>query len=255
MRAEAAKASLLWPKAMGETGGGPPYDAVFFDMGYTLVYFEPAQERIVQNVLQATGVERSVDEIRAAVDAVWGDYYKDAEAYHFPATEEYDRQVQETLGRSFLVALGLRDDKGLLQTYMDAIDSSFNRPGVIRPYPEVVEVLTTLQEQGYRLGIISNWSWNLRDRVVQAGLDGFFEIVWASAYAGCNKPHPGIFRQALAKMQLGPEQAFYVGDSYDHDVIGAWNASLDVALLDRNGTSGDPDFPVVRDLRGILKLV
>jgi len=40
------------------------YDAVLFDMGYTLVYFYPVQEKIVQEALQAIGAERSVDQIR-----------------------------------------------------------------------------------------------------------------------------------------------------------------------------------------------
>ena len=117
--------------------------------------------------------------------------------------------------------------------------------------PEVVEVLTALQEQGYRRGIISNWSWNLRDRAVQVGLDRFFELVWASAYAGCNKPHPQIFEQALAQMDLLPERALYIGDSYTHDVVGARNAGVDVLLMDRPGTAGEVDCPVIGDLWGI----
>jgi putative hydrolase of the HAD superfamily len=126
---------------------------------------------------------------------------------------------------------------------------------VLRPYPEVVEVLAILKGQGYRLGIVSNWSWNLRNRVAQVGLDGFFEVVWASAYAGCNKPHPAIFHQALARLDLSPDRAFYVGDSYRADVIGARNAGLDVALLDREGAAGDPDCPVIRDLWGLFDLL
>jgi HAD superfamily hydrolase (TIGR01662 family) len=231
------------------------YDAVLFDMGYTLIYFEPPQETIVQEALRTAGVERSVDEIMAAVQVVWGAYYRDAATVTFPATPEYDRETQTRLETGLLTQLGLGTDPDTLRTYTEAIGAGFDRPGVIRPYPEVMDVLVNLHEEGYRLGIVSNWSWNLRQRVTQAGLDGHFETVWASAYAGCNKPHPGIFYQVLVQMNVPAERALYVGDSYRHDVIGARNAGIDVALLDRDGSAGDADCPVIGDLWGILDLL
>lgn len=231
------------------------YDAVLFDMGYTLVYFDPPREVILQEALQSIGVERSMAEIEAALQEVWEKYYQDAASASFPATAEYDRQAQRELDRQLLSALGLAADSSMVEVYHQAMDAWFSRPGVIRPYPEVIAVLTTLQERGYRLGIISNWGWNLRRRVAQVGLDGFFELIWASAYAGHNKPHPEIFCQALAHMDLLPERALYIGDSYHHDVVGARNAGMAVALVDRNGTADCSDVPVISDLQGVFHLL
>jgi putative hydrolase of the HAD superfamily len=235
--------------------GGSRYQAILFDMGYTLIHFEPKQEIIAQEALRAAGAQRSVGEISAAVQAVWGKYYRDAESHTFPPTEEYDRWSQSRLERGLLAHLGLDTDEETLQRYSDAIESWFSRPGVMRPYAEVVEVLATLQERGYRLGIVSNWSWNLRERVAQVNLEGFFELVWASAYAGCNKPHPAIFQQALAQMDLPPAHVLYVGDSYRHDVTGARNAGVDAVLLDRGGSAGDVDCSVISDLWGVMDLL
>jgi putative hydrolase of the HAD superfamily len=204
--------------------------------------------------LRAIGVERSVAEIDAAVRAVWGDYFSEAATESFPATVEYDRQVQLELEGGLLRQLGLEPEPASVQAYMDALERWFQRPGVIRPFPEVGEVLSRLRALGYRRGIVSNWSWNLRERVAQVGLTDFFEIIWASAYAGCNKPHRGIFDQALARMQPPPtpDRVLYVGDSYRHDVVGARNAGLDPVLLDRAGTAGEVDCPVIRDLWGVF---
>jgi HAD superfamily hydrolase (TIGR01662 family) len=215
------------------------YDAVLFDMGHTLVYFDPPEVAVMQ----------------AAMQAVWGEYYRDAATATFPATPEYDRRTQLRLLRGFLLQLGLAADDDLLATYEHLIDSGFSQPGAMPTFPEVPEVLAKLREQGYRLGIVSNWSWNLRERVTQAGLDGHFEIVWASAYAGCNKPHPGIFFEALVQMDLPAERALYVGDSYAHDVVGGRSAGLDVVLLDREGTANKPDCPVIHDLWGLFGLL
>jgi HAD superfamily hydrolase (TIGR01662 family) len=231
------------------------YDAVLFDMGYTLIGFEPPQEIIVQEVLRELGAERSVDEIMKAVRVVWGEYYRDAATTTFPATPEHDREAQTNLEQGLLAQLGLARDHGTWQTFTEAVETWYSRPGVMRPYPEVVEVLTALREDDYRLGIVSNWSWNLRERVSQVELDDHFETIWASAYAGCNKPHPGIFEQALVQMGVSADRALYIGDSYEHDVVGARNAGIEAALLDREGAVGEVDCPVIRDLWGVFDLL
>jgi putative hydrolase of the HAD superfamily len=237
---------------------GKGFQAVFFDLGYTLVYFEPEQEAVAVGALKEIGIDRSPAEINAAVRVVFGDLYRDAETATFPATAEHDRRVQAELERRVLAQLGIQPDPETRARYSAALHARYDRPGAIRPYPEVVKVLEVLRGQGYRLAIVSNWSWNLRARVAQAGLERFFELVWGSAYAGCHKPHPAIFHQALAQFPppaLSPDRVLYVGDSYWHDVVGARSAGLAAALLDRPGTAGSLDCPIIRDLWGVLDLL
>ena len=246
------------PAAEGETKMAVRrYDAVLLDMGYTLVYFEPTTERIIWHGLRAIGVERSPAEIYTAQEAAYADETRDAATATFPATPEYDRESQRAFERSLLTHLGVPTDPATMEAFASALQSWYGRPGVLRTYPEVVDVLVALRERGYRLGIVSNWSWNLRQRVAQVELDRFFEVIWSSAYAGCSKPHPAIFHQTLAQMQpaLPPGRALYVGDSYRHDVAGARGAGLEAALLDRRGAADHPDCPVIADLWGILDLL
>jgi len=231
------------------------YDAVFFDMGYTLIYFDPPHDLIVQDALREAGAERSAEEIRAAVDTVWGEYYRDAANLTFPATQEYERQAEARLRAAFLHELGLEGELAFVERYSRSLQARYDRPGALRPYPEVVDVLTTLQQQSYRLGVISNWSWNLSERASQVGLAPFFEIIWASAYAGCNKPHAGIFAQALTQMEVPADRSLHIGDSYKHDVIGARNAGIEPVLLDRDGTTVNADCAVISDLWGVLDLL
>ncbi len=231
------------------------YEAVLFDMGYTLVHFEPEMAVVMQAALRSIGVERSVDAMRAALHAVWQEFFNEEATADFPPTQEYDDWLEAEIQRAILTRLGVEADEETRQRYAQALDAWFRRPGVIRLYPEVVDVLTALRERGYRLGIVSNWSWNLRERVAQVGLTDFFEVIWASAYAGCGKPHRCIFDQALAQMGLAPEQALYVGDSYRNDVIGARRAGMDAVLLDRDGKATEVDCPVIGDLWGLFDLL
>jgi putative hydrolase of the HAD superfamily len=229
-----------------------PYDVVLFDMGFTLAYFEPNQRLIVQDALRSAGAERSEVEIAKAMEVVAREYYRDAATVTFPATEEYDRQSNLRFGQGMLNELGQGGDGDSLQVFAKLIDASFSHPDTLRTYPEVISVVTALQQKPVRMGIVSNWSWNLTERVAQVGLDAFFEVIWASAYAGCNKPHPAIFRQAMDRMGLVDERVLYVGDSYEHDVIGARNAGLDVVLVDRDGSSSASGVPIINDLRGLF---
>jgi putative hydrolase of the HAD superfamily len=231
------------------------YDAVLFDLGYTLIYFHPAREIIVQEALRAVGGERSTAEINAAIQQVWSDYYRHAETARFAACEEYDRQAGSELSRNLLQALGVKAGDEALRAYHRALEEGLGRPDALRPYPEAHEVLSTLRAKGYRLGIVSNWSWNLRDRVKSVGLEDYFELVWGSAYAGCHKPHPCIFEQALAQMGLDAARVLHVGDSYRHDVLGARGTGLSAVLVDRSDGAGARDCPVIPDLRGVLSLL
>ncbi|HNS51785.1 MAG TPA: HAD family hydrolase [Anaerolineae bacterium] len=241
----------------GITEGSRRYDAVLLDMGYTLVYFQPTTEEIIHRALQAIGVERSPHEIYVAEEAAYADETRDAASATFPATLEYDRESQRAFERNLLTRLRVPAEPATLKAFATELRSWYERPGVMHTYPEVVPILATLRQLGYRLAIVSNWSWNLRQRVVQVGLEHFFEVIWASAYAGCSKPHPAIFHQTLAQMQPAPPpgRALYVGDSYFHDVVGARSAGIAAALLDRDGRADHPDCPVIRDLGGILALL
>ena len=42
-----------------------------------------------------------------------------------------------------------------------------------------------------------------------------------SALVGVEKPDPAIFRAALEALGVAPEEALYVGDLYEVDVVGA----------------------------------
>jgi FMN phosphatase YigB (HAD superfamily)/ASC-1-like (ASCH) protein len=231
------------------------YDAVLFDLGHTLVYFDPPETTVVQAALRDLQIDRSLPQIEAALQVVWDIHYKDAATATFAATPDHDRDTQLQLARGFLSQLGLTVDDKLVETYEGLLDSRFSQPGAMRTFPEATEVLSVLQDMHYRLGIVSNWSWDLRNRVAQVELEPYFEVVWASAYAGCNKPHPGIFFQALVQMDLSARRTLYVGDSYRHDIVGARNAGLDAVLLDRTGKADVPDCPVIQDLRGLFDLL
>ena len=77
-----------------------------------------------------------------------------------------------------------------------------------------------------------------------------------SSEVGCDKPDPDIFLAALKKAQVKPEEAVYVGDQYDLDVVGARGVGMKAVLIDRNDFfTHITDCPRIRSLTEIVKHV
>ena len=136
------------------------------------------------------------------------------------------------------------------------VDALFERFNAAPAYPEVPGVLSSLN--GVATGLISNADVENIDGALDVnGLR--FEVVVTSEGSRCYKPAPGIFREALGLMGCRPEEALYVGDSQDDDIVGARGVGMRVAWLNRRGSSlkpgvPEPDFEI-RDLRGLLEIM
>jgi putative hydrolase of the HAD superfamily len=112
-------------------------------------------------------------------------------------------------------------------------------------YPETLPVLQTLQQEGIRLGVISNFDSRLLPLLRQLQLDPYFSSITLSTQVGYAKPDAPIFRSALAAQGILSEQAWHIGDSYSQDYLGAKAAGLNALWLDRLGRSnleGDHRF-------------
>lgn len=113
---------------------------------------------------------------------------------------------------------------------------------------EVLPALGRLRAAGYRLGLISNTEDNLRPVLARTGLDAFFESLVLSSEVGSEKPDPAIFREALRRMAVVPENAIFVGDFYSIDVAGARGVGIAPILFDPKGLSPDRDVMRVASL-------
>ena len=97
------------------------------------------------------------------------------------------------------------------------------------------DALARLRAAGLRLGIVSNSDGRVDQALSAAGLREYFDVVIDSSVFGTEKPDPAIFRAALQALDVAPEEALYVGDLYDVDVLGARAAGMDAVLLTARG--------------------
>ncbi len=103
-------------------------------------------------------------------------------------------------------------------------------------YDETAFVLSMLKER-YRIGILSNADDDFLTACLERnGLQSVFEIVVTSESAGFYKPHEDIFEEFCAAAGMPRHEVLYVGDSQSADVMGAKNAGMPVAWVNRDGS-------------------
>lgn len=100
---------------------------------------------------------------------------------------------------------------------------------LVTEFEGVFETIQTLQQSGYKLGIVTT---KLHD-VVEKGLklsrlDRFFDVVVALDHVKNAKPDPEPIFKALDLLNSQPAEAIMVGDNY-HDILAGKNAGTKTA--------------------------
>ncbi len=229
------------------------YDAVTFDMGYTLVHFYPSEEELYLRALHSLGLHPDPARLREVRNRIWDEFFRNAASETYEPTEAWSWKVDVWMAQETLRQFGY--EASLAEPVVRAVKAMYREPGAVRLYPEVPEVLQGLRTGGHALAIISNWSWDLHDYVALTGITDHFAVISASARIGCEKPHPEIFRQTLRQLNVAPERALHVGDSYEADYLGARSVGMNALWLDRAGTNAHTDCPTIRNLTEVLQAV
>jgi 2-haloalkanoic acid dehalogenase type II len=104
-------------------------------------------------------------------------------------------------------------------------------------FDETAHVLSALKTR-YRIGMLSNADDDFLTACLEKnGLRTEFEVVVTSESAGVYKPHEEIFRSFCEAAGVARHEVLYVGDSQSADVLGAKNAGMPVAWVNRDGSA------------------
>ncbi|WP_346796835.1 HAD family hydrolase [Halomonas sp. Bachu 37] len=130
-----------------------------------------------------------------------------------------------------LEAYGLPRSAAIL--WAAAAMNEFHRLRVqVTPHPEAAGLLAALGER-YRLAAITNGNIHLGRQPLAA----YFSVAIAAGEILAPKPDPKAFLTALSRLDVAPERAMHVGDSWHEDILPAqqlgmqavWIAPEDVA--------------------------
>jgi putative hydrolase of the HAD superfamily len=110
---------------------------------------------------------------------------------------------------------------------------------------EILDTLQILKNKQLKLCLISNadvidtayWS--------ESALSQIFDTAVFSCDAGYLKPDPEIYREALQRMQVRPEQCMFIGDGGSDELKGAKQLGMITALA---------GYFIERDAQGLTNL-
>jgi putative hydrolase of the HAD superfamily len=116
--------------------------------------------------------------------------------------------------------------------------------------PGAIDLLDRLAATGLPLAIVTNGPPDIqRLKIEQAGIAPYFSAVVISGEIGIGKPDPAVFGHALELLDVSPEHAVMVGDSWERDVTGALASGVRPIWISHGRPVPDPD-PRVSVVRG-----
>jgi HAD superfamily hydrolase (TIGR01662 family) len=222
--------------------------AVLFDVDFTLIHPGPRFQGVgYASSCAAYGINVDVTRFEAAVAGASGLLDSPHQLYDDGLFVRYTGRIIELMG-------GTGPE---VEIVARAIYEDWAEHRHFELYDDVPGALTALKAHGLKLGLISNSHRPLDSFGSHFALDGLISATMSSSNHGFLKPHPSIFQAALDLMEVRPDEAVMVGDSFAHDIIGAHQAGMRGILLARRELMERPplDVPVIRSLNELPALL
>lgn len=106
------------------------------------------------------------------------------------------------------------------------------------PFEGMEQLFQRLRAEGVKIGIITNGTVDTQyKKVTELSLDEYIEkeCIFISEQLGISKPDKQIFSHALEVLDACETGILFVGDSWEHDVVGAIEAGWDAIYLNSRG--------------------
>ena len=203
--------------------------AVFFDLGGTLYSY--------RNVPRATMplLAEAAERLGAAADRRRiGEAYSAAQrdAAHAYADKTYylHRDFFLDTLRGFAAELGAAADDAVFEWYLEAHRQAIVDCLVLKE--DCLDTLAHLKARDLYLSVVSNIDDDMLVPLIgRAGLGDFFHHWTSSESAQSCKPDRRFFEHALELSGYAPADVLFVGDSPEHDIVGAAALGMQTALI------------------------
>jgi len=136
---------------------------------------------------------------------------------HIAGADQWWEALEPLFERVFL-ALGI--ESGPARVLAPQVRPVYCNPARWRLFDDTLPALDDLSERGWTHVILSNHVPELAEFAAALGLDSRVAAIFNSARLGYEKPHPQIFREALAFIGNGGP-TWMIGDNYVADILGA----------------------------------
>jgi putative hydrolase of the HAD superfamily len=190
--------------------------AIIFDIDNTLIDFM-AMKREASAAAAGAMIESGLQDAPEDLPDRLFDFYLEHGIESDDAFEKYLKQEYETVDYRILAAA--------INAYLE------RKYHYLKPYPDVVDTLNELKQQGFKLGVVSDGlrvkAWM---RLNGAGLDRYFDAVVTYEDTGKRKPSKEPFLRICEELKVRPEECLMLGDWPERDVQGGRLAGMKTCL-------------------------
>ena len=222
--------------------------AVFFDLDGTLCDSDTAWDLAQRDMFQLFR-KHYPDVSEETLTAAWGTVHQEL-FQQLNAGKCSMADVRDSRFQCLFEELDLPIDK-VMEELSDFFCSRYLTS--LRLYDDV----TVLEElHAYHVGIITNGAHDEHtdsqlSKVRHLGLSERIQSLTISGEVGIRKPKVGIFKVACERADVLPEEAMFVGDTVENDIIGANRAGMTSVFIDRESdvlvpkiTGERPDYSI-----------
>lgn len=202
------------------------YTSLFFDLDNTLLDFYMAEAVAIKRVLMQYSLP-SDDETIKLYSKINRSYWERFERGEIPKEAIY-------AGRFYTLFEALKcecDAEAVAKDYFSALsDGSFLMN-------DAIEILEYLRHKGYKIYATTNGvSFTQYKRIKNSGLAPFFDKVFVSEDAGCQKPEKEYFEYVINNIdEKDKSRILVIGDSQSSDILGGINSSIDTCWFNNEG--------------------
>ncbi|WP_260848522.1 HAD family hydrolase [Streptomyces sp. SLBN-118] len=221
----------------------PPVQAVLFDFSNTIFQMIDL-ETWLQRVGAASGRLTLLD----GDDALAEISRQLRTAFRLPATAALQKGRDLSPQRHHRAMLGWWRHVDFIRGVEATAYRELTAPDAWTPYPDTEPTLRTLRDRGLRIGIVSDFAWDLRTHLAHHHLDHLVDSCVISYEQGREKPDPQMFLKACDGLGTDPRATLMVGDDPVRDG-GASACGLRSYILPAETRTGD------RGLADVLRLV
>lgn len=205
-----------------------PIRGVFFDLGGTLFSYRHVA-RNHGELLTGAAERLALPEPRALKRA-----YTTAIQEVTARYADQDYYLHRDLFRDAFVRsleiVAAAPDAALIEWYLDEHRAAVF--GCLALKDDCIDTLRALHERGLYQSIVSNIDDDMLEPLVtREGLDRYLQHWTSSEEAQSCKPHRRFFELCLEKSGLDAADVLFVGDSPEHDVVGAAALGMRTALI------------------------
>jgi putative hydrolase of the HAD superfamily len=209
-------------------------NAIFFDLGNTLIYFNGEFEDVLAEAEQAL-----IDSLFMGMPGI--NKVEFLELFHSKLLKYYEqRQIDLIEYTTFAVFQNTLSEMGignlnpsLLRNALDEFYRITQSYWVVEE--DAIQTLSKIKKMGFLLGAISNAGddWDVQTLVDKAQIRSYVNVILSSAAFGIRKPDKRIFKHVMSILRVKPENVLMIGDTLDADIRGANDSGIYSVWLTR----------------------